>query len=311
MSERILFCNVAHMEYYDYDMHEETPKHGGSYVADTGDAYEKNNFHVCEDGFVRGFVETKYRGLYTEDKKPNQLRIENIDIDYKKQDFIDGVTVVFCAHSDELKKTVVVGWYENATVYRGREMYHDRQYNLMCTADNAHLVNLRERNFEIPRAKTNLFGFGQANVWYAKEDDAGRFVDAVLAYISKTTDTTLLRDAYESDTSIVEYVESGKGKKAVINRYERNPHARKKCLEFHGTKCFVCGFDSAKVYGENFPSKIHVHHVVPISEIKDDYKINPIRDLVPVCPNCHMILHSKDVNGHSITIEQLVKQFDK
>ena len=69
MSNRILFCNVAYMEYYDYEVHEETPKHGGSYVSETGDAYEKNNFHVCEDGFVRGFVETKYRGLYTEDKK--------------------------------------------------------------------------------------------------------------------------------------------------------------------------------------------------------------------------------------------------
>ena len=78
MSERILFCNVAHMEYYDYDMHEETPKHGGSYVAETGDAYEKNNFHVCEDGFVRGFVETKYRGLYTEDKTRTSSHLEGV-----------------------------------------------------------------------------------------------------------------------------------------------------------------------------------------------------------------------------------------
>jgi 5-methylcytosine-specific restriction protein A len=36
---------------------------------------------------------------------------------------------------------------------------------------------------------------------------------------------------------------------------------------------------------------IHVHHVLPISELGPDYNLNPIEDLRPVCPNCHAMLH--------------------
>ena len=56
----VLFCNIAYMKYYDADILEDPPKHGGAYVTETGDALEKSNFHVCEDGIIRGFVETKH-----------------------------------------------------------------------------------------------------------------------------------------------------------------------------------------------------------------------------------------------------------
>ena len=91
---RILFCNIAYMQCYDFDSIKEIPKHGGQYVSDTGDALEKNSFHRCEDGQVRGFVETKYRDRYASGKHPNQIRIENIDAHYKNADKIDGVSVL-------------------------------------------------------------------------------------------------------------------------------------------------------------------------------------------------------------------------
>lgn len=34
-------------------------------------------------------------------------------------------------------------------------------------------------------------------------------------------------------------------------------------------------------------------HRKPLYEIKEDYVVDPIKDLVPVCPNCHMVIHSK------------------
>ena len=42
-------------------------------------------------------------------------------------------------------------------------------------------------------------------------------------------------------------------------------------------------------YGEIGEGFIHVHHIIPVSRlvIEKDYKINPIEDLIPVCPNCH------------------------
>jgi len=32
---------------------------------------------------------------------------------------------------------------------------------------------------------------------------------------------------------------------------------------------------------------------VDISSIGSEYELNPILDLIPVCPNCHSMLHKK------------------
>lgn len=76
-------------------------------------------------------------------------------------------------------------------------------------------------------------------------------------------------------------------------RFERNQEARKKCIAHYGTACRICGFDFGKTYGVAFAGMIEVHHIVPLSEIREDYVVDPIRDLIPVCSNCHTALHSK------------------
>ena len=58
--------------------------------------------------------------------------------------------------------------------------------------------------------------------------------------------------------------------------------------------------DSGKTYGPEFKGKIEVHHIVPISEIGEDYVVDPVNDLVPVCPNCHTALHSKKGGVYSV-----------
>ena len=78
-----------------------------------------------------------------------------------------------------------------------------------------------------------------------------------------------------------------------VNKYERNQEARIKCIEIHGCQCKICGFDFEKVYGEAGKGLIHVHHVVPISSIKEQYQIDYEKDLIPVCPNCHAMIHRK------------------
>ncbi|MGI6222018.1 MAG: HNH endonuclease [Prevotella sp.] len=79
----------------------------------------------------------------------------------------------------------------------------------------------------------------------------------------------------------------------LVNRYERNHKAREECIRLKGCKCAICGFDFEKVYGPIGKHFIHVHHVVPISSIGKDYQLNVDKDLIPVCPNCHAMLHSK------------------
>jgi 5-methylcytosine-specific restriction protein A len=79
----------------------------------------------------------------------------------------------------------------------------------------------------------------------------------------------------------------------TINAYERDKNAREICLNKHGYKCCICGFDFEEKYGPIGKGKIHVHHIVPISEHKKEYILNPETDLIPVCPNCHFMIHSK------------------
>ena len=77
----------------------------------------------------------------------------------------------------------------------------------------------------------------------------------------------------------------------VSTKYERNAVARKACLAHHGLNCCVCNFSFAKTYGDAAPRYIHVHHLKPIATIGESYEIDPIKDLRPVCANCHAVIH--------------------
>jgi 5-methylcytosine-specific restriction enzyme A len=83
-------------------------------------------------------------------------------------------------------------------------------------------------------------------------------------------------------------------------RYERNPESRKKAIEIHGLNCIICGFNFEEVYGERGKDFIEVHHVKPLSTIKEEVEINPETDLVPVCSNCHRMIHRRKDDVYSI-----------
>jgi len=80
----------------------------------------------------------------------------------------------------------------------------------------------------------------------------------------------------------------------TVNRYERNPTNRAACIAAHGSKCQVCGFDFGEVYGSLGHGYIEVHHRVPVSKMGAAYRIDPVKDLVPLCANCHAAVHRTD-----------------
>jgi 5-methylcytosine-specific restriction enzyme A len=84
----------------------------------------------------------------------------------------------------------------------------------------------------------------------------------------------------------------GAVKTVTISSFERDQKARRACISHYGTACFICGFDFGLFYGAEFLGFVHVHHLKPLSEIRKSYKVNPIHDLRPVCPNCHAVIHS-------------------
>jgi len=76
----------------------------------------------------------------------------------------------------------------------------------------------------------------------------------------------------------------GAKKTVQVNRYERNPEARAKCIEIHGTRCKICEMSFAETYGTFAKDFIHVHHITSLSEISDSYEVNPETDLHTCMP---------------------------
>jgi 5-methylcytosine-specific restriction protein A len=88
-----------------------------------------------------------------------------------------------------------------------------------------------------------------------------------------------------------------------VNRYERDPRARRACLQHWGCRCTVCGFSFEESYGPVGRDYIHVHHLVELSRLPAGYEVHPVDDLRPVCPNCHAMIHHGP--GPALTIDEL------
>ena len=83
----------------------------------------------------------------------------------------------------------------------------------------------------------------------------------------------------------------GKEKIRIQTYYERNRKLRAQAIKIHGTKCAVCGFDFGEKYGPAGEGYIEIHHIVPHASIKKEHGVDPQKDLVPVCSNCHRVIH--------------------
>jgi 5-methylcytosine-specific restriction enzyme A len=90
-------------------------------------------------------------------------------------------------------------------------------------------------------------------------------------------------------------------------RYERDPKTRNKSLAIHGYQCYICKFDFEKKYGELGKGFIHVHHITPLAERGKSSPTDPEKDLIPVCPNCHAMLHrTKEVMAPD-TLKEIIR----
>lgn len=167
-------------------------------------------------------------------------------------------------------------------IYKGAYVFDTSSIRVFepITAEEIRKIDQKFKNFS--QAKQKL--------------DSNKF-EEIMALIDLKSNQVIIPEEIPSE-EVEKYTEGSK-KQIVVNAYERNPKARQACIEIYGTSCYICGFDFGEVYGEDFAGKIHVHHVKPLADIDDEYEVDPENDLLPVCPNCHMILHSKK-NAYSI-----------
>lgn len=97
--------------------------------------------------------------------------------------------------------------------------------------------------------------------------------------------------SFQEELGIEEPLVEGASFTVQVSAFERNPVARQKCVTHYGTSCAVCGFNFGTTYGSSAGNYIHVHHLKPLASIGEKYVIDPIKDLRPVCANCHAVIH--------------------
>ncbi|PMG93690.1 HNH endonuclease [Vibrio breoganii] len=146
-------------------------------------------------------------------------------------------------------------------------------------------------------------------MYYSDEnkDGEGNGPAKISGFEEELVDKYLHRDShswvacsYVSETCLPEeivapdiYLE-GAHEVVSVNSYERNSAARQRCLDEYGYKCKACNFDFEETYGDRGRHYIHVHHIIPLKDIRKEYKVDPIKDLVPLCANCHAMVHRSD-----------------
>ena len=112
-----------------------------------------------------------------------------------------------------------------------------------------------------------------------------------------------------SEASGQESFKEGEKLRIEVNRYERSQKNRLMALAFHGYDCSVCDLNFVEKYGELGNDFIHIHHTVPVSKLKPSYQLDIKKDLIPVCPNCHAMLHKGDhMINRPFTVTELKKR---
>ncbi len=97
-------------------------------------------------------------------------------------------------------------------------------------------------------------------------------------------------DCQMEGEELLEGFQEGFTRTILVNQYERDPRNRNAAIKYHGVRCFGCRLEMAEMYGEIAYGFIHIHHVKPLASIKNPEAPN-IDDLIPLCPNCHAIVH--------------------
>jgi len=91
----------------------------------------------------------------------------------------------------------------------------------------------------------------------------------------------------------------GASKQVTSNRYERNKCLREACIKHYRSKwngklvCEACEFDFHAAFGDLGEGFIHIHHQNSLGNRQEEHLVDPIKDLVPLCPNCHAMAHRK------------------
>ena len=280
-----LFCNVGWMKDYKGQNENDKIVGGGSYVEKEETGYEVCNFAPYKNRMYG----------YVKPSRGKKINIDHLGAD-KNDDRIENVNVIWTAKDPNRSGTFIVGEYKNATVYREYQKFGKATppchrankvngYRIVAEKSNCTRLSIEQRTIKVPRMVRG--GMGQSNIWYPDKPESREILNNILSQLSG------LSPVYPDEIDPQELFVEGARKKVTVNAYERNPQARQKCLDTHGYKCSVCEMRFEEYYGDLGRGFIQVHHIKELSNISGEYEVDPVKDLCPVCPNCHAMLHQE------------------
>lgn len=293
--DRVVFINLTEMD--EYNGLEDNLKGGGAFIEQNGYGHEVYNFKNDN---------SKCYGYTPPYSKINLSRISKAINHDALGGYIDDVLVVFTC-SRENGGRIICGFYQHARVYaepvgdnrssrvidiNGQTIF--AEYNIVCDVDNAILINRKDRKKHLPRSSgKNDAGHGQHPVWYADDPKCAKLKNNLLDYVE-----SLIHHINTSDEYKYHLYDESKVSVISTKQIYRSQKAKTECLCLKGCYCNICGFDFEKVYGKLGKDYIEVHHITPIGELSsaEGYEgTDPQKDLIPLCSNCHSMIHRRKV----------------
>ncbi len=212
----------------------------------------------------------------------NGLKVTN-------ETFSEGTKMYNDRHSDYREWLVALNWLTKVhlddTPKSGALYGEVKLRNVVCTLDNQEEV------------KNNLEAYFKVDF----EKLLSESINFRLSLIkSKTLTEVETKNKEVKEIEIIEELEfetfpEGKEMYILHKKQERSSElvllAKKLYLKTNPRfPCQVCDFSFFEKYGELGQGFIEAHHILPISELKEE-KENTVEDLVFVCSNCHRMLH--------------------
>lgn len=175
-------------------------------------------------------------------------------------------------------------WLNGSLVWFGKSTSHTQQNLIKMMISN-------EVNVHIFFRDDSTKGFTYKGLGRAISFEGSKPVKIIWSFINPQNTPSQQIQPIEGIDEIHERFKEGTSKRVEVSIYKRSIEARQKCIDLKGCFCCVHGFDFEKTYGVIGQGFIHVHHINQLSRISDEYIVNPETDLVPVCPNCHVMIH--------------------
>jgi len=243
-NRKVIFARIGYMHYYSGSQKgDEKPLHGGSYNTEKI-GHELYNYKKTKNDLYGYFQ--PYEPPKNSDN-PVTVNLDRIDPTSKNKAYIEKVLVIFVSKRKDYGQ-VIVGWYDNATVYRQyqppqKKMFrNDYRYNLNAKIKDSVLLPENYRKYKIPTGKGAI---GRANVVYLSEANGAerdlssskfKWMEEAIDYIDSYDGSNLLIDVTgDAEKEIEDVIESHKTKQAGQG-FRITPELRKNIEDYSVSK---------------------------------------------------------------------------